>query len=66
MMTERLTKYQKTDHPPITFSTEDAWGVSQPHDNALVVMLVVSNYVTHCILIDNGSSTNILYFSAFN
>lgn len=65
MMTERPAKSQKTEHPPITFSLKDARGVSQPHDIALVVTLVVSNYITHRIFIDNGSSVDILYLPTF-
>lgn len=65
-MIERPKNHHKEEHPPITFSTEDTRGVSQLHDDALVVMLVISNYITHCILIDNGSSANILYLPAFD
>lgn len=66
MMTERPTKHHKSEHPPITFSAEDAQGVSQPHDDTLVVTLVILNYITHRILINNGSLTDILYLPAFN
>lgn len=66
MMTERLVKHLKSDHPHITFSAKDDQRVSQPHDDPLVVTLVISNYLTHRILIDNGNSTDILYLSAFN
>lgn len=35
------------------------------HDDALVVTLLVANYMTRCILIDNGSSADILFWEAF-
>lgn len=66
MTTERPTKHNKTEHPPITFSEEDSRGVSQPHDDVLVVTLVISNYKTRRVLIDNGSSVYILYLLAFD
>lgn len=66
LTTERPTKQNKTEHSPITFFEEDSQGVSQPHDDALVVTLVISNYKTGCVLIDNESSKNILYLPAFD
>lgn len=59
-------KHHKVEHPPITFSIEDSQGVSQLYDDDLVVMLVFSNYITHCILIDNGILADILYLPAFD
>lgn len=64
-MIERLVKQLKLECPLITFSTKDARGVSQPHDDPLVVTLVISNYLTHHILINNASSADILYLPAF-
>lgn len=66
MAIERQTKQLKLGCPPITFSANDARGVSQPYDDPLVVTLVVSNYLSHGILIDNGSSVDILYLPAFD
>jgi hypothetical protein len=36
-----------------------------PHDDALVVTLTVANHGIHRILVDNGSSADILYWPAF-
>jgi hypothetical protein len=36
-----------------------------PHDDALVLTLTVANHVIHRILVDNGSSAEILYLPAF-
>lgn len=66
MVTERLTKQHNTEHPPITFFEEDARGVSQLHDDVLVVTLVILNYKTHHFLIDNGSLVDILYLPTFD
>ena len=47
------------------FSEEDARGVKQPHDNPLVIMIMIEGFNTRRVLVDNGSSANIIYLSAF-
>ena len=47
------------------FSEEDAKGVKQPHDDHLVIMLIIEGFNTRRILVDNGSSTDIIYLSTF-
>ncbi|XP_030949183.1 uncharacterized protein LOC115973078 [Quercus lobata] len=47
------------------FSEEDAKGVKQPHDDPLVIMLTIEGFNTRRILVDNGSSTDIIYLSTF-
>ena len=49
----------------LSFSEEDAQGVVMPHDDALVVTLTVANHAIHRILVDNGSSADILYWPVF-
>jgi hypothetical protein len=34
-----------------------------PHDDALVVTMTVANHTIHMILVDNGSSAEIIYWS---
>ncbi|GFZ05203.1 hypothetical protein Acr_17g0007750 [Actinidia rufa] len=53
------------DQPPITFSNDDLRGLHLPHDDALVVSAVIANFNVQRILIDNGSSADILFVSAF-
>lgn len=65
MTIERLVKQLKSECPSITFSAKDARGVSQPHDDPLVVTLVVSNYLMHRIPIDNDNSAYIFYLPTF-
>ena len=50
---------------PIIFSEDNARGVHHPHCDALVVILPVANKRLHRILIDNGSSADILFLSTF-
>ena len=47
------------------FLEEDARGVKQPHDDPLVIMLMMEGFNTKRILVDNGSSTDIIYLFAF-
>ncbi|XP_065638880.1 uncharacterized protein LOC136071471 [Quercus suber] len=49
----------------IGFSEEDARRLHHPHDDALVVSVRVGDYNVHRVLIDNGSSADILYYPAF-
>lgn len=51
--------------PTISFGDEDCQGVLYSHDDALAVTLLIANYTTKRILINNRSSTNILLWTAF-
>ena len=44
---------------------EDARGMKQPHDDPLVIMLMIKGFNARRILINNGSSVDIIYLSAF-
>lgn len=50
----------------IGFSDNDYARVSLPHTDALVLSLAIANQKIHRILIDTGSSADILYRSAFD
>ena len=53
------------DNPIIGFSEKYAQRLHHPHDNALVVNIRVGDYNTYRVLVDNGSSTDILYYPVF-
>ena len=55
----------RIDNLVIRFSEEDARRLHHPHDNALVISIRVGDYNTHQVLVDNGSSVDILYYPAF-
>ncbi|XP_059436813.1 uncharacterized protein LOC132169882 [Corylus avellana] len=57
---EKPSKIQKRESSVLTFSEEDAKEVSMPHDDALVITLTVANHAVHRVLIDNGSSADII------
>ena len=54
-----------TDEQPITFTDEDAERIHHPHDDALVITLLIADYTIRRVLVDNGSSADILYYPAF-
>ena len=50
----------------ITFSDSDLERCQHPHDDPLVVRAVVANKTVHRVLVDNGSSADIIFASSFN
>ena len=46
-------------------SEEDARGVKQPHDDPLVIMILIKGFNSRRVLVNNGSSADIIYLSAF-
>ena len=50
----------------ITFSDSDLEECQHPHDDPVVVRAIVANTTVHQVLIDNGSSTDIIFASAFD
>ena len=55
----------RADEPAIVFMDRDARRLHYPHDDAIVITLVIVNYTTRRVLIDNGSSVDILYYPAY-
>ncbi|XP_043725980.1 uncharacterized protein LOC122672585 [Telopea speciosissima] len=64
LQAEVTVKKRRTNHP-ITFSDEDLADIQSPHDDALVIKMVIANCMIGRILVDNGSSADILYYDAF-
>ena len=50
----------------ITFSDFDMEGCQHPHDDPLVIKAIIANKTIHKVLVDNGSSTDIIFASAFD
>ena len=50
----------------ITFSDSDLEGCQHPHDDPLVVRAVVANKTVHRVLVDNESSSDIIFALAFD
>ena len=49
----------------ISFSEEDARGTHQPYDDALVVIINIAGFTTRRVMVDKGSSADILYLPTY-
>ncbi|XP_030940301.1 uncharacterized protein LOC115965269 [Quercus lobata] len=61
----RSPRTRSMDEPAISFTDEDAERIHHPHDDAIFITLLIANYTTRRMLVDNGSSADILYYPAF-
>ncbi|XP_075665400.1 uncharacterized protein LOC142635072 [Castanea sativa] len=61
----RPPRMVREDEPAIVFMDKDARRLHHPHDDAIVITLEIVNFTTRRVLIDNGSSEDILYYPAF-
>ncbi|XP_065631176.1 uncharacterized protein LOC136068225 [Quercus suber] len=61
----RPLRTKETDEPTISFTDEEAERIHHPHDDAIVITLLIVDYTTRRVLVDNGSSVDILYYPAF-
>ena len=61
----RSPRTSSVDESAISFTDEDAERIHHPHDETIVITLLITNYTTRRVLIDNGSSADILYYPAF-
>ena len=61
----RSPKTREIDEPAISFTDEEAERIHHPYDDAIVITLLITDYTTRRVLVDNGSSADILYYPAF-
>ena len=64
-VTGSVPKIARRESPIIGFLEDDARRLHHLHDDALVVSIRVGDYIVHRMLVDNGSSADILYYPAF-
>ncbi|XP_070032669.1 uncharacterized protein [Nicotiana tomentosiformis] len=58
-----IREKQTRDYMPegtISFNDEDSEGIVQPHNDAMVISVLINKYRVKHVLIDPGSSTNII------
>ena len=65
MEVQAVSKLPRLD-TAITFSDSDLEGCQLPHNDPLVIRVVVANKIIHRVLVDNGSSADIIFASAFD
>ena len=58
-------KYRRSESDDITFFEQDAIGIKQPHDFQFVIVLEIEGFNTRTLLVDNGSSADIMYMTAY-
>ena len=59
------SKYRRLENDDITFSERDASGIKQPHDDPLVITLGIEGFAMRRMLVDNGSSADIMYMTSY-
>jgi hypothetical protein len=62
---ERVEK-TRWSHIPITFSEEDVRLQGFPHNDALVIEANIASWTLGKLLVDNGSSADIIFADAFD
>jgi hypothetical protein len=55
----------KWSHIPITFSQENLQLKDYPHNDAMVVSCVIKGFLVHNVLVDTGSTSDIIFAKAF-
>ena len=64
-LSRRSLRTRGIDKPTISFTDEEAERIHHPHHDAIVITLLIADYTTKKVLVDNGSSVDILYYLAF-
>lgn len=49
----------------LTFTTDDFHGVQTPHTDALVVTILIDKSIVQRVLIDQGSSAKVMFYSTY-
>ncbi|XP_074368281.1 uncharacterized protein LOC141708514 [Apium graveolens] len=62
---DRPPKVFKGESADITFKEKESRWVHHPHNDALVITMLIGTMNVHRVFLDNGSSTNILYYSTY-
>ena len=55
----------KYTREPITFNDDDLKGTILPHDDALVVIARINDFIVKRVLIDQGSGAKVMYLDLF-
>jgi hypothetical protein len=55
----------KWSHIPITFSQDDLQLKDYPHNDAMVISCVIKGFLVHNVLVDTGSTADIIFAKAF-
>ena len=64
-LSRQSPKTKGIDKPTISFTDKEAERIHNPNDDAIVITLLIADYTTRRVLVDNGSSVDILYYPVF-
>ncbi|XP_058106553.1 uncharacterized protein LOC131249814 [Magnolia sinica] len=64
-LTKRPSKELRVSSCSLTFTKDDARKIQHPYDDALVVTLTIANHKVCHILVNTGSSANVIYSEDF-
>ncbi|XP_028117734.1 uncharacterized protein LOC114315313 [Camellia sinensis] len=64
-MVDRPYKQPNQWAEPVTFTATDCTGVCYLHDDPLIISALLSNYEVRRVLIDNDSSSDIIFLNAY-
>ena len=64
-LTGSVPKIAQKESPIIGFSGKDVRRLHHPHDDLLIVSIRIEYYNMHRVMVDNGSSADILYYPTF-
>ncbi|XP_028074631.1 uncharacterized protein LOC114277008 [Camellia sinensis] len=56
---------QHREAPSIIFNDSDLIGVTLPHSDPLVIELHVNQFIVECVFIDQGSTSEVMYYKTF-
>ena len=54
-------KWRKDQYKPIYFTEDNFGDINQAHDDPMVILVLIHNFLVKQILVDQGSSVDILY-----
>ena len=64
-LSRRSLRIRQTDEPAISFTNKEVERIHHPYDDVIVITLLIADYSTRKVLVDNRSSADILYYLAF-
>ena len=57
-----MMKIQDNEEP-IRFAPAERGNIIMPHDDSMVIAIVIAKHPIGCVLIDNGSFINLIYWN---
>ncbi|GAA0185607.1 hypothetical protein LIER_32894 [Lithospermum erythrorhizon] len=61
-----ITRTSSVKSNPVVFTEEELMGIEFPHDDPVVIAPVIANFMVERMLVDTGSSVDILYLGTFD